>query len=250
VLAEQASLMPFREPNMPSAHRAVPSVSLVVSWPESVPGTCAGQLAQRLAQAKVSSTWAVEEPAQAASLQLDSRRTVNAEVALMVSGAANVAEAIDRGLDKFERAGQEVVAVQVNRSISRGHIERRLCQSGVRAVIAAPRPGKSSIVRPLPFGVWEFGPHVTAPASRWLPVLGRKGSDLTSIESTAVANIDMKKLAATSARGWSAVERLIDQAAEFSALGTTRIMTVAEVAAELSELTAARPQRSILRAAA
>jgi hypothetical protein len=235
---------------MPSAHRAVPSVSLVVSWPGSVPETCAEQLAQRLRRARVRATWAVEDPAQAASIKRRSQRAADAELALMVSGPADVAEAIDRGLDKFERAGQEVVAIQIDRSPARGSIERRLRQSGVRAVIAASTSGKSSIVRPLPFGVWEFGPHVTAPASRWLSVLGHKRSDLTAIESTAVANIDLKKLVATSARGWHSVERLIDQAAESSALGATRIMTVAEVAAELSELTATRPQRSILRAAA
>jgi hypothetical protein len=179
-----------------------------------------------------------------------SQRTADAELALMVSGAADMAETIGRDLAKFERAGQEVVAIQIDRSVGRGSIERRLCQSGVRAVIAASTSGKSSIVRPLPFGVWEFGPHVTAPASRWLPILGHKASDLASIESTAVANIDLKKLIATNSRGWHSVERLIDQAAESSALGAMRIMTVAEVAAELSELTATRPQRSILRAAA
>jgi hypothetical protein len=236
---------------MPSASRTVPSVSFVVSWPGSVPGTCAQQLAQRLAQAQVSSTWAVEDPVQAAAIKLNSSTAANADMALMVSGVSSVAEAIDRGLARFEHAGQEIVAIQVDRSISRGSVERRLRQSGVRAVIGGPTRGKSPIVRSLPFGVWEFGPQVSAPsARRWLRILGNDVSDLCLAESPAVANIDMKKLDSVSARGWNSVERLIDQAGEISALGTTRIMTIAEVAAELSEMNATRPQRSILRAAA
>jgi hypothetical protein len=236
---------------MPSAHRAVPSISLVVSWPGSVTGPCAEQLARRLAQARINSTWAIEDPAQVAAIQLNSRKASDAEMALLVGGVSNLAEAIDHGLARFERAGQEIVAIQVDRSLSRGGIERRLRHSGVRAVIAGPARGKSPIVRPLPFGIWEFGPQISTPsARRWLPRVRNKACNLRSTESPAVANIDITKLAAASSRGWSSVERLIDEAGEISALGIIRILTISDVAAELSEASAIRPQRSILRAAA
>jgi hypothetical protein len=178
-------------------------------------------------------------------------QAADADLALMVPSTANVVDAVDRGLIKFQRAGQEVVAVQVGGPIPRGSIERRLCQAGVRAVIAAPTSARLPSARPLPFGVWAFGPQISAPtAGRLLPVLRRKTADFRSAESPAVASIDMKKLAGANAREWNSVERLIDQAAEISALGTTRIMTIAEVAAELSQAAVTSPQRSILRAAA
>jgi hypothetical protein len=236
---------------MPSAYRAVPSLSLVVSWPGDVSGACAEQLAQRLAEARIGSTWAVEDPAQAASLKRYSQTAADFQWAFMVSQAGNIAEAVDRGLKIFERARQEVAAIQVDRGVGRGSIERRLRQSGVRVVIAAASRGRSTILRPLPFGVWEFSPQLTAPgARRWLPSRTRQKAYLLSGNSHAIASIDLAKLAAARSRGWQSIERLIDQAAAAAGHGTARLMQIAEVVAELSALTATRPQRSILRAAA
>jgi hypothetical protein len=237
---------------MPHADRTVPPVSLVVRWPNSVPVAVADQLARRLSDARLASTWAIEEPTQAAVLAGRSHGSAAPASALMVA-AGNPAAAIEAGIAKFQKAGIPLEGIQIDGALTRGSVERRLCQAGVRAIVTGPRHGKASLVRPLPFGVWELGPHVVVPPRRKLfGLLSGSPQQISSASepSPAIASIDMARIGGSQPGNWRAVDRLISDAAASAASGAARIVSIAEIAAELSEVAAPRPQRSILRAAA
>jgi hypothetical protein len=237
-----------------TAHRAVPPVALIVLWPNSVAeGPIVQQLVRRLSERRLSATWAVEEPTQVASLRSANHKGQPIDLALLIADASGLIEAIDRGLMRFRAAGEEITAVYVGAELPRGSAERRLRQAGVRAVVGRTIRGEASTVRALPFGLWEFGPHMSAPAPRrWLGLFGRATNDISNLDGTspAVASIDLTRAASTDSRNWRTIEQLVDQAAEASTRGTARIETIARIAAELSETIAASPQRSILRMAA
>jgi hypothetical protein len=211
------------------------------------------QLVRRLSDRRLSATWAVEEPAQVASLRSANHRGQPIDLALLISDASSPIESIDRGLTRFRAAGEEITAIHVGAELPRGSAERRLRQAGVQAIVGPSVRGESSTITALPFGLWKFGPHISAPAPRcWFGLLGRPTGNISDLvgAAPAVACIDLARAGSVGSRGWRAIEQLVEQAAEASARGSVRIETIASIAAELSETVAARPQRSILRMAA
>ena len=177
------------------------------------------------------------------------------EAAVMVANSetARAADAVYEGLDRFDAAGLAAAAVHVAASLPRAAVERRLRQSGVRAIIINNAAGKSTSIRPLPFGVWEFQPHVSAPKRRrWLSGLIRHSRELLDAEdaSPSAASIDLARVGSLNSRSWRDVQHLLDQTAEACRAGLARAATIADLAAELADHSAARPQRSILKIAA
>ncbi len=234
--------------------RTVPPVALIVLWPNSLAeGPIVQQLVRRLSERRISATWAVEEPTQVASLRSANHWGKPIDLALLVIDSSSAIESIDRGLTRFRAAGEEITAVHVGAELPRGSAERRLRQAGVCAIVGPSVRGESSTVTALPFGLWKFGPHISAPATRrWFGLLGRATGNISNLvgASPAVASIDLAGAGSTGSSNWRAIEQLIDQAAEASTRGKARIETIATIAGELSETIAARPQRSILRMAA
>ena len=234
--------------------RTVPPVALIVLWPNSVAeGPIVQQLVRRLSERRISATWAVEEPTQVASLRSANHKGQPIDLALLIADASNPIESTDRGLTRFRAAGEEITAVKIGAELPRGSAERRLRQAGVCAIVGPPVRGESSTVTALPFGLWKFGPHISAPAPRrWFDLLGRATSSISKLvgAAPAVACIDLARAGSGGSRGWRTIEQLVEQAAEASARGSVRIETIASIAAELSETVTARPQRSILRMAA
>lgn len=238
---------------MPTANRGITPVSLVVRWPSSVSAATADQVARRLTNAGLTSTWAIQEPDQAEMLRATGIKTEKISTALIIPASNDPAAAVDSGLNKFQREGHALQGIQVDASLSRGIVERRLRQAGVRAVVTGPTSASHSAIRPLPFGIWELGPHIVVPPRRrMLGLLPSSFRDILSPDdsSPTIASIDMARIGASNARSWRSVEQLIHQAAEDAATGAARVVSIAEVATELSQLAAPRPQRSILRAAA
>lgn len=237
-----------------STQRTPPPVALIVLWPKSVAeGSGAEQLLGRLADRRLCSTWAVEEPSQAQSIRSTRLKMASIEVAMMVADGSSPVQSIERGLERFHAAGEAIAAVHVNAELPRGSVERRLCQAGVRAVVGPAIRGESSTVRALPFGLWAFGPHLIAPAARrWFGLFNRPTRNISQLTGSApaLACIDLARAGSMGARGWRAIEQFIEQAAEASARGSVRVVSITSIAAELSETTASRPQRSILRMAA
>jgi hypothetical protein len=241
---------------MPNADCALSPISLVIRWPKSISASpLPQQLMRRLLKSRLAVTWAIEEPAQAAALASQSGSMNLLESALTVpdSSPATVAEAIEQGIRRFNAADNAIAAVQLGAGLPRGAFERRLRQAGVRALVVSASAGNATVVRPLPFGIWEFRPHLSAPKTRnWLSIVGASARRLADSmgSSLTVASIDLARVSSASSRSWREVEQLLDQAAEAAHNGHTRIVTIADMTAELSDLHAARPQRSILRIAA
>jgi hypothetical protein len=239
---------------MPNARPAAPPFAIVVRWPQSVPAATAERLRRHLFEAGLAATWAIEAPDQAEALAAASGCRGEVEAALLLtSPLEGLAEAIERGIERFNTACQSVDAIHVGRTLPRGHFERRLCQAGIRGIISAPVSAMSSSVRPLPFGVWEFGPHLTAPTATswpWQRLCRRSILAEAAAHSPAMAHIDLERAASTKSRGWREVERLVQQASDLCCTRALRAVTISQLAAELSAASAARPQRSILRMAA
>jgi hypothetical protein len=237
---------------MPSAERPVPPISIIVSWRKTVPATLAQRLFDKLLDAGLSATWAIESPAQVESLKAPRRAGVVVEAALLAPpDTGDLGKSLEQDLASFRRANQPIAAIKAGISLPRGAYERQLCQAGAKAIVSSPVAGRSSAVRPLPLGIWEFRPHICAPTARhWLRPFGRRASCLVdaAAPSPALASIDLSEIG--SSRHWRDVERLVHGAAASCQRGAARSLTVAELAGELSEATAVRPQRSILRMAA
>jgi hypothetical protein len=151
----------------------------------------------------------------------------------------------------FAASGHDISGIEVTGNLPRGSFERQLCQAGVRAVICRPRKGKSSIARPLPFGIWEFTPHVALPVRRrWLSFASTHRSLQGEHSQSALATIDLKRVATSETRAFQEIEQYIDCVAGLCAAGRMRNATIGELAAEYSQQAMGRPQRSILRVAA
>lgn len=235
-----------------TAPRTAPSVALVVLWPQSASGGAAAErLVRFLAERRLPSTWALEQPAQA--LALRSLRTPAAiDPALLVAEAAGAVEAVERRLQQFLAADEPIESVYAA-AWPRGAVERRLRQAGVRAIVSPPIRAAASTVRSLPFGLWSVTPHIAAPSSRrWRDMLRRTASALSVLpdDSPAIACIDLARAASSGSRSWRGIEKVVDEAARLAAAGAAQIVTVAQLAAELSATHAPRPQQSILKLAA
>ena len=102
---------------MINAQRTVPAVSLVVLWPKKVAaGPVVEQLLERLRERRLSSTWAIEEPAQAAVLYSPGE-TPTVDLALSINSASDSAAEVELGLGRFSAARViEVSARQVQPS--------------------------------------------------------------------------------------------------------------------------------------
>jgi hypothetical protein len=236
--------------------RPLPLISLVVRWPKQIPAEpLPKQLLRQLSESRLAATWAIETPAQAYSLMARGIDGNLIEAAVMVADSepTRVHEAVYEGLNRFDAAGLAAAAIQVGASLPRASVERLLRQSGVRAIIISNPAARVTTIRPLPFGVWEFQPHLSVPnRRRWLSALIRNSRGLTVAEdaSPSAASIDLGRVGSLNSRSWRDVEQLVDQAAEACHGGFARAATIAELAAELADHSAARPQRSILKIAA
>lgn len=239
---------------MSHAERSLPPVAIVVRWPQSAAAAVAQQLHQCLIDGGLAATWAMESPQQAAMLTRRTTTTPATESAVLVasSGRDGLSEAISASIAVFQVAGMAVETVQISGKLPRDGFARRLCQAGIRSVVGSAIAGKSTVAGALPFGVWQFSPHLSAPSKRrWFQVFTRAKADVFVHPATplAVAAIDLGAVDSTNCRAWREVEELLEQLCEAQDSGEARVTTIAQVAAELSEAAAPRPQRSILRAA-
>jgi hypothetical protein len=94
---------------------------------------------------------------------------------------------------------------------------------------------------------------LTVPRAGWLS--GWFGSGIHRIlapaaSAVALACVDLVRVQSKAARGWRAIEHLVCKLAEARGEGTVGVVTLSEAVRQLSESSAIRPQRSILRAAA
>jgi hypothetical protein len=124
---------------------------------------------------------------------------------------------------------------------------------GVRClVIASPVAGVAT-ARVLPFGVWQLTPNAQVPRERrWFRWFGAGRAMLPAgtADSLGLVVVDLEKSASGDSRAWRDIKLAVDHAAEARNSGVIVPATVGQLARRLAAVNAARPQRSILRAAA
>ena len=239
-------------------------LSLVIKWPHDVPpAPIPRDLLRRLAENRLPATWAIEHPAQLSSLRAVAVQSQLIETAVLAcerpvlikcesKTAADWSAAVARQIDGIRAAGADVATIQLGPAGTDRHSERRLHALGVRAVITDATGGSAPAFKPLPFGLWQFTPKFIVPqAKSWAQLLGlTRRVDLARHQGLpALASIDLARIAAGGSRRWREVETLVAQATSGRAEHKLEIVTVAEAADRLADHHAARPQRSILRAA-
>lgn len=240
---------------MSHAPRLAPPVAMVVRWPQSASAAVVKQLEQCVIDGGLAATWAMETPVQAQGIRLPAKANSQTEIAMLTTASRTsdtLCEAVMAGIAEFESAGLSVETLQIAGKLPRDNFSRRLCQVGIRAVVGSGIAGGSSAVTALPFGIWQYSPHLTAPKKRrWFQLFSRRQAEIFETASTrlAVAAVDLGMVPSTSGRAWRAVEALLEQLCEAQDAGAARITTVAQVTAEFTDAASPRPQRSILRAA-
>jgi hypothetical protein len=225
-----------------------PQVAIVVKWPNTgANGPAARQLAGKLAERRLAATWAIAAPEQVESVSRWSSSPVRFEAALLAPARDVVAS-----LKSFATTSESLATVCLGTEPVRDQDFRTLCQLGVRTIVAEAAHSVPSGVQPLPFGLLQFTPALCTPTAGWLERwFGKMALNLPAdIQSgkTLVA-IDLLRLATVGGRGWRELDRVLHQLDEARRQGQIVSATITEVAAELGRKSAARPQRSILRAA-
>lgn len=241
----------------------MPHVALVVKCGNTAAFEgVAQELVRRMVQRRLVATWAIEAPGQAKSLAAWTRTIGAYDLALLCQPEANpgrakvasdgFSQSLGRRVSSFLAAGIEVRTIHLAAAEPRIDCHRALHAMGIRAVVVEGAK-KFQAVRALPFGLWQFAPQIIVPAvNRWLRWLGRSSRKAIDGVQPGVnlASIDLARLDARGALGWREADRLLQQLEEARRQGALDVTTVTAVANQLAETSAARPQRSILRAAA
>lgn len=236
---------------MSTSIRSATPVCLVICWPRSVASSAGpAQLLRRLVEDHLPATWGIETAEQAEALAAP-QRFVEAALLARKTKASPPGEVIADGLQRLAAAGLDVATLCLDAELPRGQIERQLAQQGVRGMVTESAASDSASVRQLPFGIWQLTPQGHLPSRRrWFRQVGGISTDFFSAAAgPTIATINLAAVGLTSSNSWRELEKAIDQAATASDRGQIRIATVADLTAELTLQSAAKPQRSILRAA-
>jgi hypothetical protein len=248
------------ETHFMKADRARIEAAIVIKWPHSVPVAAAREVSRRLVDCRVPATWSVDQATQVTALASWGVAQMGAEAALIVSevkGAASsgaeqeAGREMARRLDLLRSAGASVDLVQGGPELAAGHWPRTLRALGVHAVVVE---GSADVgpARALPFGVWQFTPQATAPhVSRWTDWFRPRRRLMFAVRhgAPAVVTIDLARLGAAGSRPWRDMEATIAQARDLVAGGAIALLTMGQLTARFTTAHAAKPQRSILRAA-
>jgi hypothetical protein len=164
-------------------------------------------------------------------------------------GDETFARELARQLDVLRDNGVDVSVLQAPGALTTGSWPRQLRALGVRGVVVATQGPAAA--RALPFGVWHYTPHAALPRPRgWFSWLRRRHDLVAShIPGPAIIAFDAQRMATPGSRAWNEGAAALDEAASFHRDGAIQLTTLGELTAQLSEASAPRPQRSILRAA-
>jgi hypothetical protein len=239
-------------------HQTARPAAVVISWSRTAALATVRDVARRVAAAAAPATWAIEQASQIESLAGWglSRRAL--DVALIAGGAdATSALAVDdavarelaRRLDVLRDSGSDVSVLQASLALATGAWPRLLRALGIRGMLVAAQ--NAAAPHALPFGVWSFSPHSTLPRRRrWIDWLrGRQPLFNPYIPGPAIVTIDLARAGETGSRTEREIASALDEVAAAHRDGTVALTTLGELTGRLSEASAPRPQRSILRAA-
>lgn len=224
----------------------------------------ARQLVELADALRVGVTWAAGDPAYSAATPLVMRSAVAHELAVLgdpnwigpTAGRTRFARELGRRVSHSRAAGIDVATLvprvaEIERDIDLVLKQRIRAVAGVgNSAAAGGLPGP----RALHYGVWQLPINCRLPVRRrWFSAGGT--AVLRAIRRAARTGatyhlaIDVPALEQEGSRAEDTVVWLLGQAAELRDRGLVRIETLGEVAARLSDVPIASPQRSILRRA-
>lgn len=236
--------------------RAPRQAALVIHWPQSAAPAAAREVAARLTARGVSATWSIDQASQVEMLASWGVGRHGADTALIVEPATlqsapeAAASELARRLELLRSSGANVEMAYAGPELIGDSWPRTLRALGLRGVVAA-QAGQPAAARALPFGVWHFTPVARAPrVRRWSDWFrARRPLFAAAPAAPAVVTIELGRVAAAGSRSWREMEASLDEAVESHLAGTVGLVTMHELAAQLTQASAPRPQRSILRAA-
>jgi hypothetical protein len=223
------------------------------------------QLFQMLNRHKLPATWAVGDPANSAVAALVAGSETRHGLAVLgdrhwigkTAGRTRFARELARRVTQARRAGIEVVTFVPRVAPVTEHIDL-VVKSGIQAVVDSQQNANARPTRPSPralhYGVWEFSATNRLPLrSSWLPGsnwklarnLRRAGKDAATIHLV----IDVPAIEVAGYTATQRVEWIMRRVAKLRDRGVLQVETLGTAAARLSDLPAAKPQRSILRQA-
>lgn len=224
------------------------------------------QLFELFDRCQLSATWAVGDPAHSAAAGLVAASQTKHSLALLgdrywigrTAGRTRFARELARRLAQARAAGIDVVTLLPRVASVAEHIDL-VVKHELRALVAtadeAARRSSGVGPRPLHYGVWEFAATERLPLkSTWWPgggwKLWRHVRRAVRDAATVHLVIDASALEAAGGSASRELERLLQRVARLQARGQIQVETLAAAAGRLSAPPHAKPQRSILRAAA
>lgn len=223
------------------------------------------QLFEIFSRYRLPATWAVGDPAHSAVTALVTLAEPRHGLALLgdrywigqTAGRTRFARELARRVSQARTAGIEVVTLVPRVASVSEHIDL-VVKHGLRAVVDSAVPSASRQTsrgpRALHYGVWEFSAmeRLPLPAS-WLPGstwrLARSIRRAGHVAGTAHLVIDASAVEEVGRSAVSAIDWLMRRVAVLRDRGLVQVETLSAAADRLSNLPAATPQRSILRAA-
>jgi hypothetical protein len=239
-------------------HSPARPAAIVITWSHNAAPAAVREVVRRIVGLGIPTTWALQQASQVESLAGWGLSRQRLDVALaaevLESNGARTADdgvvrELARQLGLLRDHGSEVSTIQATPALATGVWPRLLRGLGVHGLMVASHGPAAP--HALPFGVWHFAPHAALPRQRrWLSWLRRRPALIAShVRGPAVIAVDLARMAAPGSRGWREAEQALDEAAAAHHEETIALATLSTLTARLSEASAPRPQRSILRAA-
>jgi hypothetical protein len=239
-------------------HQAARPAAIVFSWSRNAAPATVREVARRIVGLGAPATWALEQASQIESLVESGLSRRDLDVAMIAEGADAdsvrstddaVARELARRLDVLRDSGSEVSVIQASSALATGAWPRLLRALGIRGIVVASQGAAAP--HALPFGVWNFAPHSVLPRPRrWFDWLrGRQPLIAAHIPGSAIVTIDLGRAGEMASRTGREIASALDEVAAAHRDGAIALTTLGELTARLSEASAPRPQRSILRAA-
>ncbi len=234
----------------PASQSNVPAVSLViyVAAENAIPST----VRAAVRQAQVPTTWIIDQPRQAKML---------ADTPAIEFGAAVAARSPQRlrselanlqaGVQATANQSLCVVAGDPQQLRSRASL---LANLGIRAVVADGHSQEvATTLRQLPCGLWQFDPSIglPGPRRRWSFLPTRQPSLRQLVDDDANSpRVLAINLGQANAHDEKIFTQLMQEAAQASRDQALRVVTIGDLANQLTNQHEVKPQRSILRRAA
>ena len=213
---------------------------------------------------RLPATWAVGDPAHSATTALVTLSSVPHEMALLgddhwvgpTAGRTRFARELARRVSQARAKGIEVVTMVPRVAAIAEHIDLVVKQD-IRAVVdvpvAAVERTRPSHAQALHYGVWEFAASQRLPMeSSWLFTRWKLYRSIRrAARQTATFHVVIDAAAIEQQGPWAiaTIARMARHIGLLRNRGLLRVETLGTAAARLSDLPAATPQRSILRAA-